>query len=134
MTEDDGGKTTVDRAVLSEREGSYAIDTSKPFKLNAGTAGVCACTVCLRYDSASSYSIDSSDHVLYTPERLAKIGQEAAKEGSLFTLDDRLGIVHDAFATSKAGLATLSSALDVVSALKDTRECGCGDELYGTVN
>ncbi|KAL1704750.1 hypothetical protein EV121DRAFT_205123 [Schizophyllum commune] len=102
LTEDDGGKTTVDRAVLSEREGSYAIDTSKPFKLNAGTAGVY--------------------HVLYTPERLAKIGQEAAKEGSLFTLDDRLGIVHDAFATSKAGLATLSSALDVVSALKDTRE------------
>ncbi|KAL1666450.1 hypothetical protein GGF50DRAFT_125608 [Schizophyllum commune] len=102
LTEDDGGKTTVDRAVLSEREGSYAIDTSKPFKLNAGTAGVY--------------------HVLYTPERLAKIAQEAAKEGSLFTLDDRLGIVHDAFAASKAGLATLSSALDVVSALKDTRE------------
>ncbi|KAL1718216.1 peptidase family M1-domain-containing protein [Schizophyllum commune] len=102
LTEDDGGKSTVDRAVLSEREGSYGIDTSKPFKLNAGTTGVY--------------------HVLYTPERLAKIAQEAAKEGSLFTLDDRLGIVHDAFATSKAGLATLSSALDVVNALKDTRE------------
>ncbi|KAL1682431.1 hypothetical protein EV122DRAFT_274196 [Schizophyllum commune] len=102
LTADESGKTTVYRAILSEREGSYIIDTSRPFKLNAGTTGVY--------------------HVLYTPERLAKIAQEAAKEGSLFTLDDRLGIVHDAFATSKAGLATLSSALDVVNALKDTRE------------
>ncbi|KAL1759217.1 hypothetical protein FB107DRAFT_287881 [Schizophyllum commune] len=102
LTADESGKTTVYRAILSEREGSYIIDTSRAFKLNAGTTGVY--------------------HVLYTPERLAKIAQEAAKEGSLSTLDDRLGIVHDAFATSKAGLATLSSALDVVNALKDTRE------------
>uniref|UniRef100_D8QDN2 Aminopeptidase n=1 Tax=Schizophyllum commune (strain H4-8 / FGSC 9210) TaxID=578458 RepID=D8QDN2_SCHCM len=102
LTKDETGKVIVDRAVLSEREGSYAIDTSKPFKLNADSTGVY--------------------HVLYTPERLNKIAQEAAKEDSLFTLDDRLGIVHDAFATAKAGLATLSTALDVVDTFRSLRE------------
>ena len=78
------------------------IDTSRPFKLNAGTAGVY--------------------HVLYTPERLAAIGQEAAKADSLFTLDDRMGLVFDAFATSKAGLSKLSSSLTLVNLLKNEKE------------
>jgi hypothetical protein len=28
-------------AVLKERENTFELDTSKPFKLNAGTAGAC---------------------------------------------------------------------------------------------
>ncbi|KAI5890288.1 uncharacterized protein SCHCODRAFT_02631407 [Schizophyllum commune H4-8] len=102
LSRDVAGKPTIDRLVLGEREKAYAIDTCKPFKLNAGTTGVY--------------------HVKYTPERLAQIGQEAAKEDSLFTLDDRIGLINDAFATSKAGLSTLSSALALVYQLRNEKE------------
>lgn len=67
----------------------------------------------------------SSDRVLYTPERLAKIAAEAAKpeDASAFSLDDRIGLVHDALALSKAGLAKLSSALTLLDGLKGEKEC-----------
>jgi aminopeptidase 2 len=59
------GKTTVDHSiVLSEREIDIKLDTSKPWKLNAGTVGVF--------------------RTAYTPERLAKLGEEAARSGSAF--------------------------------------------------
>ena len=61
--------------------------------------------------------------MLYSPERLAKIATEAAKGDSFFTVDDRIGIVHDAFATAGAGLSKLSSALNVVQILHDEKEC-----------
>ncbi|TRM61760.1 peptidase family M1-domain-containing protein [Schizophyllum amplum] len=102
LTRDASGKAIIDRPILGERESSYAVDTSKPFKLNAGTAGVY--------------------HVLYTPERLTKIAKEAAREDSLFTLDDRMGLVYDTFATSKAGLSKLSSSLTLVDILKNEQE------------
>jgi len=36
------GQAVVDKsAILQEREKNFPLDTSKPFKLNAGTAGVC---------------------------------------------------------------------------------------------
>ena len=42
LSADENGKVNVDKsAVLAERETSIAIDTSKPFKLNADTNGVC---------------------------------------------------------------------------------------------
>lgn len=68
---------------------------------------------------------DSSrpDRVLYTPERLVKIAAEAAKQNSAFSLDDRIGLVHDSMALSKAGLARLSSALTLVDSLKNEKEC-----------
>jgi hypothetical protein len=45
LTVGEDGKASVDKsAVLTERERSIAIDTSKPFKLNADTNGVCECT------------------------------------------------------------------------------------------
>jgi aminopeptidase 2 len=68
-----------------------------------------------------------ADRVLYTPERLAKIAEEAAKPDgqSIFSLNDRLGLVHDAFALSKAGLAKLSSSLTLVDKLKKEKECKC---------
>jgi len=49
---------------------------------------------------------------------------EAAKqEGtSVFSLNDRIGLVHDAMALSKAGLAKLSSAMTLVDGLKGERE------------
>lgn len=65
------------------------------------------------------------DRVLYTPERVAKIATEAAKPDgtSVFSLNDRIGLVHDAIALSKAGLAKLSSALTLLDGLKGETEC-----------
>ena len=65
----------------------------------------------------------ASDRVLYTPERLEKIAEEAVKENSSLSLNDRLGLVHDAMALSKAGLMNLSSALNLVNKVKDEKEC-----------
>lgn len=61
--------------------------------------------------------------MLYTTERLAKISAEVAKENSVFTLDDRLGLVHDSFALSKAGLSKLSSSLTLIDNLRNEKEC-----------
>ena len=63
------------------------------------------------------------DRVLYTPERLSKIAAECAKEDSVFTLNDRLGLVHDSMALAKAGFATLSSAMNFVNILRREKEC-----------
>ncbi|KIY51112.1 hypothetical protein FISHEDRAFT_71404 [Fistulina hepatica ATCC 64428] len=103
VTPDAIGKPTVDRsAVLEQREMMYQLDTKRPFKLNANTVGVF--------------------RVLYTPGRLAKIAQEAAKENSVFTLDDRVGLVPDAMALTKAGLQKLESAMTLIEALKNEKE------------
>lgn len=61
--------------------------------------------------------------MLYTPERLAKIGAEAAKGGSVFNLDDRLGLVYDSFALSRAGFAKLSATLHLIDLLRNEPEC-----------
>lgn len=63
------------------------------------------------------------DRVLYTPERLAMIAAEAAKENSVFSLEDRMGLVLDAMALSTAGLAKVSSALTLVDLWKTEKEC-----------
>ncbi|KAF9036751.1 hypothetical protein BJ165DRAFT_1532853 [Panaeolus papilionaceus] len=113
------GKASVDHSViLEEREKVIPVDTTQPFKLNAGTAGVY--------------------RVLYTPERLAKIAAEAAKENSAFSLDDRIGLVHDSMALSKAGLQKLSSALTLVDLWKNEKEYlvwqGIGEAVGGLVS
>ena len=42
VTVDGNGKPVVDHTlILDEREKKIPLDTSKPFKLNAGTTGVC---------------------------------------------------------------------------------------------
>jgi aminopeptidase 2 len=65
----------------------------------------------------------TTDRVLYTPERLASIAAEAAKGDAIFSLKDRIGLVHDAFALSRAGFAQVSSALTFVDIIKDEKEC-----------
>ncbi|KAI0029430.1 peptidase family M1-domain-containing protein [Vararia minispora EC-137] len=89
-------------AVLDTREATFKIDTSKPFKLNAETTGVY--------------------RVLYEPERLAAIANEAAKPDSIFSLNDRIGLVHDAMALAKSGHLKISAALTLVDALRDDEE------------
>ena len=51
LTTNPDGKVVIDRTlVLTEREGTYKIDTSRPWKLNAGTTGVCR----LRFSSLNT--------------------------------------------------------------------------------
>ncbi|KAJ6547370.1 hypothetical protein B0H19DRAFT_1237927 [Mycena capillaripes] len=103
LTADSDGKANIDKtAILEEREKDIALDTSGIFKLNAGTVGVY--------------------RVSYTPERLAKIAAEASKENSIFSLDDRMGILYDVMALSKAGLAKLSDTLTVIDLWSNEKE------------
>ncbi|KAF8682603.1 ERAP1-like C-terminal domain [Rhizoctonia solani] len=97
------GKATVDHSiVLSERETDIKLDTSRPWKLNAGTVGV--------FRSA------------YTPERLAKLGEEASRSGSVFSLEDRVGLVSDAMVLARAGYGKTSGGLNLISRLHDESE------------
>ncbi|GJE97967.1 M1 family metallopeptidase [Phanerochaete sordida] len=103
LTVDSNGKSSIDNTILlDEREKFIALDTSKPFKLNAGTVSVF--------------------RVLYSPERLVKIAEEAAKENSVFSLEDRIGLVWDALALSKAGYMEVSSALKLYEAFRNEKE------------
>ncbi|KAK1218706.1 Aminopeptidase 2 mitochondrial [Marasmius sp. AFHP31] len=97
------GKPTIDNsAILDAREKTYSLDTSKPFKLNAGTNGVF--------------------RVVYSEERYKKIAGELAKPDSPFSLEDRLGLISDSLALSKAALLKLSDALTLIDALRDEKE------------
>ncbi|KAF8921527.1 leucyl aminopeptidase [Mucidula mucida] len=114
LSVDKSGKSTIDRsALLEERSKTFTLDTSKPFKLNGGTAGVY--------------------RVLYTPERLSKIGVEAAKPDSCFSIEDRMGLVYDSLALSKAGLQKLSSALNLIDNLRNEKEFLILDAISGNL-
>ncbi|KAH9043934.1 leucyl aminopeptidase [Lactarius pseudohatsudake] len=104
------GQALVDNgALLETREAEFVLDTSKPFKVNADTNGVY--------------------HVLYTPTRLATIASEAAKSDTIFSLYDRIGLVHDSFALGKAGYLQLSAALNLVHELRAEREFSVWDSI-----
>jgi aminopeptidase 2 len=61
--------------------------------------------------------------VLYEPARLEKIAIEASIPNSVFTLDDRMGLVYDATALARAGFSEVSGALNLINALKNETEC-----------
>ncbi|PWN37044.1 putative AAP1-alanine/arginine aminopeptidase [Meira miltonrushii] len=69
------------------------------WKLNAGTIGVY--------------------RVAYSPEHLSKLGKEATKKDGILTLEDRVGLVSDAFVLAQAGYAKTSGALTLIKALRD---------------
>jgi len=103
VTVGEDGKPTIDKkAVLDTREKTFSVDTSKPYKLNANTTGVY--------------------RVIYPAERVKKIGAEFVKENSAFTLDDRIGTVHDIWALAKSGHAATSDALSLVDLLRQESE------------
>jgi aminopeptidase 2 len=107
-------------ALLVTREAEFKLDTNKPFKINADTNGVCES---LARRSLRPFIALCVDRVLYTPTRLAAIANEAAKAESIFSLSDRIGLVHDAFALGKAGYLPLSAALNLVHELRAEKEC-----------
>lgn len=63
--------------------------------------------------------------MLYSDERFAAIAKEAAKDDAVFSLNDRIGLVHDIMALSKAGFCKVSSALTIVNILHGEKECEC---------
>ncbi|KAJ6557958.1 peptidase family M1-domain-containing protein [Mycena capillaripes] len=104
LTLDSTSRVKIDSGVvMREREQFIALNTSRPFKINAGTTGYY--------------------RVLYSPERLKAIGVEAAKEISAFSVEDRVGLVNDAIALAKADLLKMSNALALIYALRSEKEC-----------
>ena len=77
----------------------------------------------VRLISLSHWQRSRTDRVLYSPERLSQISVEAAKQNSVFSLEDRIGLVHDSFALAKAGFLKMSSALNLVQELRHEKEC-----------
>ncbi|EIW81938.1 hypothetical protein CONPUDRAFT_81582 [Coniophora puteana RWD-64-598 SS2] len=110
LTVDESGKPHVDNTVvLDTREKTIPLDTSKPYKLNASTYGVY--------------------RVLYPEERLFNLTKEAAKGEEIFSLNDRIGLVHDAFALAKAGFLTVSAALTAVDNLRNDQASYVWDSI-----
>ncbi|TCD62082.1 Aminopeptidase 2 mitochondrial, partial [Steccherinum ochraceum] len=88
--------------VLDEREKTIPLNTQNFFKLNAETTGVY--------------------RVLYSGSRLAGIATEAAKNDSVLSLEDRMGLVLDGAALAKAGLMPTSNLLVLIDALRNETE------------
>ncbi|EUC58817.1 leucyl aminopeptidase [Rhizoctonia solani AG-3 Rhs1AP] len=101
-TTSDGKSSTDHTVVLSEREGDFKLDTSKPWKINAKRVSVF--------------------RTAYTPERLSKLGEEAARLGSAFALEDRVELISDAMTLARAGYGKTSGGLDLISHLRDETE------------
>ncbi|EPS94689.1 hypothetical protein FOMPIDRAFT_101532 [Fomitopsis schrenkii] len=111
LTVNDTGDVEINKAaVLDEREKTITLDVNKPWKLNAGTVTFC--------------------RVLYLQDRLVKIGQEAAKTSSPFSIEDRIGLVDDAFALSKAGYSDVSAALALTDVLRNEAEFVVWDSIH----
>ncbi|CAE6537754.1 unnamed protein product [Rhizoctonia solani] len=101
-TNSDGKTSTDHTTVLSKREEDIKLDTSKPWKLNAGRVSVF--------------------RTAYTPERLSKLGEEAARPGSVFGLEDRVELVSDAMILARAGYGKTSGGLGLISHLRAETE------------
>lgn len=63
------------------------------------------------------------DRVLYSPERFIKTMNEAVKANSPFSLEDRIGLVYDALALTKAGYLNVSTMLSLYESLRNEEEC-----------
>lgn len=98
----------VDQHVVldEKREAEIPVKDAKNsiWKLNADTIGVY--------------------RVAYTPERLAKLGKECANKNGVFSLEDRVGLIADAFTLAEAGYAKTSGGLDLL------KDFNLGEDRY----
>lgn len=53
------------------------------------------------------------------------IAKEAAIENSVFSTEDRVGLVYDALALAKAGYLEVSSMLALFDAFRNDKDCEC---------
>ena len=63
-----------------------------------------------------------ADRVAYEPEGLKQLGEWAARKDSVFSLEDRMGLVSDAMVLAKAGIGKTSAALDLIEKLHKEEE------------
>jgi hypothetical protein len=104
VTSSTPGQGLVDNiALLVTREAEFKLDTNNPFKIYADTDGVCESLACR---SLPPFIVLCVDRVLYTPTRLAAIANEAAKPESIFSLSDRIVLVHDALGKAPSECCT----------------------------
>ncbi|GAA5967480.1 hypothetical protein JCM11641_000560 [Rhodosporidiobolus odoratus] len=115
VVDKDGKKTVKSDLVLTEKETAIDIPDVKnaTYKLNAETCGVF--------------------RTLYSNERLAKIGNEAGKPNSAFSLNDRIGLVSDASALASSGYAKTSGAMTLVAKMKGEEENLVWQEIAGSL-
>ncbi|KAI0661118.1 hypothetical protein C8Q70DRAFT_695550 [Cubamyces menziesii] len=103
LTVEANGSTNVDSiSLLEEREKFISLDVNRPFKLNAGTSGFYV--------------------VKYEDQRLEKLGKQATSPDIAFSLQDRIGLIRDAFALASAGYAPVRGALALLHGLRDSKE------------
>jgi len=60
--------------------------------------------------------------VLYSPDITAKISAEAAKPDTIFSLNDRMGLVLDSVALAKAGFSDTSNMFTLIDSLRGEKE------------
>lgn len=89
--------TPSDRTLLAEKTKSFKLKSSDDFKLNLGGSGL--------YRTS------------YDEKLLASVAQRI-KSGELAP-EDRLGLLSDSFESAKAGLATTTSALELLASYAD---------------
>jgi len=121
------GKPTIDNSlILDTRERFIPLDTTKAYKLNAGTTGVCMCNSVW---SPCHFCVlpARTDRVLYGPDTTAKIFAEAAKPDSILSLNDRIGLVLDSAALAKAGYSDTGSMFTRIDGLREEKECTHSD-------
>jgi len=71
----------------------------------------------------SCVSLPWVDRVLYGSDITAKISAEAAKPDSVFSLNDRIGLILDSVALAKAGFSDTSSMFTLINSLRGEKEC-----------
>ncbi|KAI0331193.1 hypothetical protein GY45DRAFT_1249390 [Cubamyces sp. BRFM 1775] len=103
LTVEANGSTKIDSvSLLEERDKFICVDVSRPYKLNAGTSGFYA--------------------VKYEDQRLEKLGKQVTSPNFAFSLQDRIGLIRDAFALASAGYAPVRGALALLDGLRDSKE------------
>lgn len=65
----------------------------------------------------------TKDRVLYTPEHLAKLGEEASRPNSILSVEDRLSLLSDAMTLASSGHALTSGALTFIDRLRSEPDC-----------
>lgn len=60
--------------------------------------------------------------VLYTKERLSKLGDEAGKLDSAFSINDKMGLIQDVSVLASSGYTRTSSSLSLILKLSNETE------------
>ncbi|CED82191.1 Puromycin-sensitive aminopeptidase and related aminopeptidases [Phaffia rhodozyma] len=94
------GKAEIKKdLVLSEREITIDLEGATVYKLNADTTGFY--------------------RVAYSSSHLDVLGKESSKQGSVFSPEDRVGLVADAYKLARAGYSSTTGMLDLISHFKN---------------